>query len=243
MLQASVQMCMESFEKSSGLWLHIRFPKHIQNVPRCIQCHHSTDRGPRRNVNLFSSCSHKKAAESPCSYCLNTSFSFSHQVSSVGEDNSRKQTLFLTCSWRLWASACWSSCSSLSLSISYCCSQSTSPWEPSGVLFSLFSSKSLVISVKLAGPEESESTVMISQVLRLLPAKPSSNYHNPCSTVTSIDRESSPAIKKPHKSQMEKNSKAQPYTYFNRCKMNHLINPWTCSLLSLLCSLRNSNFN
>jgi len=25
--------------------------------------------------------------------------------------------------------------------------------------------------------------------------------------------------------------------------MNHLINPWTSSLLSLLCSLRNSNFN
>lgn len=100
-------------------------------------------------------------------------FSFSHRVSSVGQDNSRKETSFLTCSWRLWASACWSSCSSLSLSISYCCSQSTSPWEPSGVLFSLFSSKSLVISVKLAGPEEAESTVTLSWVFCLLPAKSS----------------------------------------------------------------------
>lgn len=104
----------------------------------------------------------KNPEESLCSYCLNASFSFSFQVSNVGEDNLRKQTIFLTCSWRLWASACWSSCSSLSLSISYCCSQSTSPWEPSGVLFSLFSSKSLVISVKLAGPEESQSTVYTS---------------------------------------------------------------------------------
>lgn len=104
----------------------------------------------------------KNPEESLFSYCLNASFSFSFQVSNVGEDNLRKQTIFLTCSWRLWASACWSSCSSLSLSISYCCSQSTSPWEPSGVLFSLFSSKSLVISVKLAGPEESQSTVYTS---------------------------------------------------------------------------------
>lgn len=157
-------MCRESFEKSAGLWCDIWFPKHLQNMPRCIQSCHSTDTGARRNPNLSSSDSLKKAAESLCNYYLNTSFSFSHQVSSAGEDNPRKQTLFLTCSWRLWASACWSSCSSLSLSISYCCSQSTSPWEPSGVLFSLFSSKSLVISVKLAGPEESESTVMLSWV-------------------------------------------------------------------------------
>lgn len=136
---------------------------------------------------------------------------FSHQVSSGGEGNSRKQTLFLTCSWRLWASACWSSCSSLSLSISYCCSQSTSPWEPSGVLFSLFSSKSLVISVKLVGPEESESTVMLSWVFCLLPANPSLNQHNPCSTVTSADRESSTATKNPWGSN-GKSSEAQLYS-------------------------------
>lgn len=166
-------MCTESFEKFAGLWCDTQLSKYIQNVPRRILCCHPTDTGARRTQTFFHLFFSKKPSRIPLQLLPEHKFSFSHRVSSAGQDNSRKETLFLTCSWRLWASACWSSCSSLSLSISYCCSQSTSPWEPSGVLFSLFSSKSLVISVKLAGPEEAESTVTPSWVFCLLPAKSS----------------------------------------------------------------------
>lgn len=55
MWHTSAQKCIGSSEKSVGLWYDAQFSKHIQNVPRCIQCHHSTDTGARRNPNLLPS--------------------------------------------------------------------------------------------------------------------------------------------------------------------------------------------